>query len=285
MRTQPKALRIALFVEGSEAAASRRRDDLSSLWRTLCTTIGAMEPSIVFPISKKHLVAMDQGTARAGRRPAISGASEGLDDFFKRQLTNTPFDTAIVAWDLAPPWATNSAGCRWQETIDLYASMERRARLPEPFLSWVRSRYQELLSRQNAQARPRPLRLQPGAILPLCMETSLESWFIDERNGRLGNDNCLRNALSVRGRKVRDWPASLTLGDRRSAKDYLVAAIVAAQRLRPLPEEIKRVRGGWDTNQEGWGHYLASALSKHCAETWQSHPIAVRLAELLSASR
>lgn len=282
MGPQPGPLRIALFVEGSQAAASRRGDDLRSLWETLCATIGVTRPEIVFPIDKKYLLALNLDTAEGGQRTKVSGASEGLDDLLRRHYGRTPFDVAIVAWDLTPPWAMVTPDrCRWRETTAMYTHMVRRSRLPEPFLAWTKKREQDLRGRARPSARTGAPRLERGAILPLCMESCFESWFIDERSGVCTGKNGLRQALQVKGQRVLGWPEAFSKGDRRSAKSYLTDAIAAVRRLRPPHPLTNKIRRGWDDNQESWARFLAEALSSADPETRRAHPIAMRLAELL----
>ena len=282
MRPQPEPLRIALFVEGSQAAASRRGDDLRSLWETLCATIGVARPEIVFPIDKKYLLALNLDTAQGGQRTKMSGASEGLDDLLRRHYGRTPFDAALVAWDLTPPWAMVTPDrCRWQETVAMYAHMVRRRRLPEPFLSWADRRAQELQGRDRPSARTGAPPLERGAILPLCMESCFESWFVDERQGVCTGKNGLRQVLQVTGQRVLGWPEPFSKGDQRSAKNYLKDAISAVRRLRPPHPLTNKIRRGWDDNQESWARFLAEALAARDPKAWRTHPIATRLAELL----
>lgn len=285
MKRPGPALRIALFVEGSETPSSRRGDNLKSLWVAISKTLGALPPDLVFPISKKLLIALSHDLP-AHQQDRMSGAAEGLDDLMRRQLAQSPFDLAIVAWDLAPPWAMRGdvLRCRWNETKSMYAHMARRARLPEPFLSWVQKRTDELESRTLASARSGPPARGPGAILPLCMESCFESWFVDERAGLCSGKNGLRQALDVSGRQLRGWPGPFKPGDRRDAKGYVEDAIHAARRLRPPPAPVQRIQQSWITNQEGWATYLAQTLHTQDAAAWCAHPIAQRLSELLPSA-
>ena len=64
-----KPLRVALFVEGSLDP----RGFFEKLWKQeLTEALGLRQVDYVFPISKKHLVAMDP------KNPKMSGAGEPL---------------------------------------------------------------------------------------------------------------------------------------------------------------------------------------------------------------
>lgn len=99
------ALRVALFVEGSENRAIRRGPLLVKMWTQLADALGIEGFSRVEPISKKHLVAMDPGL------PTMSGAGEALDQLMARCLEREPFDAAVVAWDLVPPKDADAGFC------------------------------------------------------------------------------------------------------------------------------------------------------------------------------
>jgi hypothetical protein len=110
-------LRIALFVEGSLAPPPPRGQQrpLDRIWNEDLRRALDLRPfTLIEPISKRHLVAMDPGN------PPMSGAGEPLDALMARKLQGNAFDVAVIAWDLVPAWNPEGAYCRWQETLDLY---------------------------------------------------------------------------------------------------------------------------------------------------------------------
>lgn len=262
-------MRVALFVEASDPPAGSA-PSLLEVWQGICADLGVLDPAQVYPISKGHLVAMDPGKTK------MPGRSEGLDDLLKRMHSRDDFDAAVVLWDLQPAWSHEQGACRWEETQALYRHMASRARLPEPFLSWVKQRSQDLAQRAQPSARssaPIPSR---GAILPVCMEPEFEGWLLQD-------ESALKQVLGVSGQQLRGWPPDLSLRrGGQKAKNLLASAIVAAQSLKPLPEACRKIRGDWRTNQPGWTLYLCRALARHDPVTWRNHPIADRLRELLS---
>src|SRR5690606_920875 len=92
-------MKVALFVEGGAAPVQNRRDPpLQKIWDQLTRVLQCEAIALLVPISKKNLVAMDPA------EPKSSGAGEALDQLMARHLDQTPFDAAIVAWDLVPAW-------------------------------------------------------------------------------------------------------------------------------------------------------------------------------------
>ena len=91
-------MRWALFVEGSEPSA---KPTLAEVWDDICKQLSLQPPCAVFPISKKHLLAMDP------MNPKMSGAAEGLDALLTRKWQSQSqqgqgvFDAAVILWDLS----------------------------------------------------------------------------------------------------------------------------------------------------------------------------------------
>lgn len=264
-------MRWALFVEGSEPSA---KPTLAEVWDDICKQLSLQPPCAVFPISKKHLLAMDP------INPKMSGAAEGLDALLTRKWQSQSqqgqgvFDAAVILWDLYPAWSKVGTACRWQETLALYQHMQTRKRLPPLFDAWVGSRHQALTTRAVASARIAPVSLAPGAILPLCMVPEFEDWLCQD-------EASLKVALELTGQRTpRKWPDfSVTAGLR--PKKQLSQAIAAVQSVAPLPKVCGRVRGNWHTNQLGWTRYLCKELIRQDANRWSSHPIPRRLREIL----
>lgn len=263
-------LRVALFVEGGERPLPPRqtRSALELMWNEhLPGALGLRAFSSVIPISKKHLVAMDPAN------PAMSGAGEALDALMVRTMNRSPFDAAVVAWDLVPAWNTEAGYCRWQETLDLYCHLSRREILPAPWRQQAGSRLQELQGRPVPSARLRPAKLERHQVLPLCMDPVFESLLLQD-------EAAVKRALGLKG-KVPRWPDSW--GDRsekRPDEKLLAPAVFAAQSTKPMPAIISGVRGSLRTNKDGWGEFLLRRLLAEDKDHVVGHPIARRLAEI-----
>lgn len=252
-------MRVALFVEGSSAPPGRAT--LDHAWNSILESAGLRSFDRYYPISKTHLVAMDPS------KPKMSGAAEGFDDYVRRMHQRDSFDAVVVAWDLAPPWDTSAPGCRWQETLSIYDNIQKRKRIPDPFLSWASGRYMELKARKNPSARTALPKLEKGSIWPVCMEPEFESLLISD-------EKALKRAVGLSGVQARNWPSRKINQNKR----FLAEAIVAASQ-----DIKKRIRGDWRTNQYGWCEYLVKQLA---AESyWASHQVVLRLREILSQDR
>lgn len=267
-------LRVALFVEGSTVPLPKHKQQpLEGIWNgCLADALGFDRFDPIVPISKKHLVAMDP------RNPPMSGAGEALDALMKRILDRQTYDVAVVAWDLIPAWNPRESYCRWEETLSLYRFLAGSRILPDFWKERAAKRYDELCSRDVPNERRRPPILQPGIVLPVCMEPMFESLLVQD-------EAAVRRALGIQGRNVGGWPGR-GWGDpqeRRPDENILAPAIRAVSRLRPNPQVCRIVGGDLKTKKDEWGELLLRKLLKdgHVRSQILAHPIPRRLAELL----
>ncbi len=244
--------RVALFVEGSTDASecSRRADPLVSIWNDLlCESVGVPKFEFIYPMSKKHLVAMDP------RNPTMSGGAEPFDEYLARMLKDDKFEAAVVAWDLVPSWNPNDEYCRYQETLDLYQFLgqSKSESLEEIWKTQAQQRHAELKAMSKEQ-RLSPPRLRSGMVLALCMEPMFEVLMtFDEK--------AVRRALGLKqtpdGWPNKDWGNhKLKTPDRT----LLQPAIGSLRRVRPKPACVRQVGGDFVTNKNGWGEYLLRKL-------------------------
>lgn len=263
-------LRVALFVEGGASPPAPRQTSsaLELMWNDhLPRALGLRAFSSVIPISKKHLVAMDPAN------PAMSGAGEALDALMVRTLNRSPFDAAVVAWDLVPAWNADAGYCRWRETLDLYCHLSRREVLPAPWREQAGRRLQELQGRPVPSARLRSPKLEQHQVLPLCMDPVFESLLLQD-------EAAVKRALGLNG-KVAKWPTSWgDTTETRPDEKLLAPAIHAAQSTKPMPAILSGVRGSMRTNKDGWGEFLLRRLLAEDKDNVVGHPIARRLAEI-----
>ncbi len=268
-------LRVALFVEGSTAPPTARgREALEQIWNQhLGRALGLQPFAPIVPIGKTHLVAMDP------RRPPMSGAGERLDQLMARVLTTRPFDAAVVAWDLVPAWNPQGEFCRWNETVDLYRFLAESDCLPAAWKEKARRRFEDLSRRHSPASRSGPPALEPGMVLPLCMEPMFETLLVQD-------EAAARRALGVSGRAIHGWPRQ-GWGDpqERHPDDRVLApAIRSLQRLRPRPRILGTVRGDMRTNKDGWGEYLLRQMlgDERARPLILSHALSRRLSEARS---
>lgn len=266
-------LRVALFVEGghSPLPVRQKASSLDLIWKEhLPGALGLRAFSMVVPISKKHLVAMDPSN------PPMSGAGEGLDQLMARMLKREPFDAAVIAWDLRPPWNPEIKYCRWQETLDLYRYLSRGEGLPAPWRQRAKQRLGELEARRSPSARSRVPRLARYEILGLCMDPMFESLLVQD-------EAAVKRALGLGG-NVPGWPSQGWRDPDEHQPDIrlLAPAIEAARSMKPGPKVIAGVRGSLRMNKDGWGEFLLKRLLADATARAQvlAHPLSRRLSEI-----
>ncbi|MFL6260495.1 MAG: hypothetical protein ACJ76Y_12345 [Thermoanaerobaculia bacterium] len=268
-------LRIALFAEGSESPPTKRgRQVLETLWNEdLGRALNLRRFDLVVPISKTHLVAMDP------RNPPMSGAGEQLDQLLDRVLKKTPFDVAVVAWDLVPAWNPKGEFCRWIETVDLYRFLAESNCLPEVWRTSAGERFQELSQRATPGSRRRLPPLRPGMVLPVCMEPVFEGMLVRD-------EGAVRRALGIEGMAVKGWPRQGwgDAQDMRPDLSILTPAVRALRALEPKRPILRTIHGDMKTHKSEWVELLLRRLleDKRSRSHVLSHPIARRLSELLS---
>lgn len=267
-------LKVALFVEGSHAPLPRHRQQpLDGIWNGCfgeALDLHRFDP--IVPISKTHLVAMDPDN------PPMSGAGEALDVLLARMLKLHSFEIAVVAWDLVPAWNPAGSFCRWEETLKLYRYLARSKVLPPPWKEQAVKRYKELSQRNTPSDRARPPALQPGMVLPLCMEPMFESVLVLD-------EAAAKRALGVQGRSVSTWPNQGwgDLRERRPDENVLAPAIRAVSRLRPKLQACRVVGGDLKTKKNEWGEYLLRRMlnDERVRTRVLGHPLSKRLSELV----
>jgi len=271
-----QGLRFALFVEGSVTQPSRGPSPLEAIWRDcLGEALALYRFNPIVPINKKHLVAMDP------RKPRMSGGGEALDQLIVRMMKRTPFDAAVVAWDLVPAWNPEGAFCRWEETLDLYRFLAESESLPQQWKEQAAMRYSDLRRRPSPGTRKTPLRLEQGIVLPICMEPMFESLLTQD-------EAAVRRALGVKktpkGWPSRGWADPQT---RRPDSEVLSPAIRSLFGIRPKPGVLRKIHGDMITHKNEWGELLLREMlaDERAQAAILGHPIAVRLKELLSRNR
>lgn len=264
-------LRVALFVEGGENTLPARspRSSLEQIWNeALPAALNLRKFSVVVPISKKHLVALDPSN------PPMSGAGEALDQLMGRVLARTPFDAAVIAWDLVPAWNPEDSYCRWEETLNLYRFLSQRESLPPPWRMQAEQRLQELENRSAPSARMRPPQLKRHAILGLCMDPMFEGLLVQD-------EAAAKWALGLKG-NVSAWPSSGWADPRERHPDsnILAPAVLAAQSAKS--KVLVGVRGAWRMNKDGFGEFLLRRLLADdvARPKLLAHPLSKRLAEI-----
>lgn len=264
------ALKIAFFVEGSEAPAVRRSADaFQELWiEALPLALNLERPERVVPISKKHLIAMDRSL------PRMSGAGERLDQLMARELSRRSFDVAAVVWDLLPVWCPPQKACRWDETKALYEGISRSDVLGDAWTRAAAARLSELNSRPRPSMRVGPPELQPHAVVGVCMEPVFEALL-------LGDEGLVRKGLGVRNRAVRGWPRPWAIdASRRCDLDLLGPALEACRRAKPRPPIYTKIPPSMRTHKNEWALHLLRFLAEERTPQLARHPISRRLIEL-----
>jgi hypothetical protein len=268
------SLRVALFVEGSDAPVPKHKQQpLHAIWNDCFgEALGLHRFNPIVPISKTHLVAMDPGN------PPMSGAGEAFDSLLARMLRFHHFDLAVIAWDLVPAWNPTGSFCRWEETLKLYRFLAASNVLPEAWKEQAVKRYEELSRRKNPGDRNHPPTLRPGMVLPVCMEPMFESVLVQD-------EAAVKRALGIQGRSIAGWPGQRwgDLRERRPDESILAPAIRAVSRVRPKIQACRVVRGDMKTNKNGWGEYLLRRMlnDQLVRSRLLDHPISKRLAELV----
>jgi len=269
-------MQVALFVEGSEAPPRRRgKAPLEQIWTDdLGEVLDLHEFDPIIPISKKHLVAMDP------EKPKMSGAGEALDQMIVRYLAKSPFEAAVVAWDLVPAWNPEGKFCRFNETLNLYRFLADSQYLPCLWVEQAGRRYRDLSSRPSPGERESPPSLVAGMVLALCMEPMFETILVQDEGGVL-------RSLEIKERPE-GWPRQGWADPKELHPDtrVLAPAVSAARRIRPKLKAVRQVPGDMRTNKDGWGEYLLRGLlaDPTSRPVVLEQPLVRRLAEVASRS-
>jgi hypothetical protein len=249
-----------------DAAVHDRRAWLDRIWNEHLGRMVGSEPfAPIVPISKKDLIAMDPRVPRAP-------GSEPLDMKLVRAGAGSEFDAAIVAWDLQPQWNGMESFCRWNETLRFYELLGASRVLPDAWRRSAVARRDDYASRPHPGSRPRPPRLERGAVFPLCMDPEFESLLT-------ADEAALKRALAVTDR-IHDWPTAWRDRGMRQPGDLLLGKAIEAL---PRQNAARRVvRGGWRQRKNEWGEYVLRRLiaSPGGRDRIAAHPIVARLREL-----
>ncbi len=267
------ALRVALFVEGSENRVNRRGPLLAEMWKRLAEGLDIAGFCRVEPISKRQLVAMDP------EQPPMSGAGEALDQLMARCLAREPFDAAVVAWDLVPPKDKDAGFCRWRETLDLYRLIGTSSILPGPWRAAAARRHVEMMSRMVPSHRRQPHRVASNEIVAVCMDPMFEALLLQKEQHVL-------RALSI-DRRPPGWPSQGwgSVMTRELDRDVLTPMIDAlrAGPSKQWPRVAKTIRAD-ARNKDPWLEYLLRRLldDPEARALVLAHPICRRLYECLA---
>jgi hypothetical protein len=268
--TNPK---VVLFVEGEFAPRHRGPDPLTSIWRDrLPAGLGLVPIQRLVPISKKDIVAMD-------RKSRLSGAGAvPLDARIVAALRAEEFDIALIAWDLLPPWNKNLEVRRCEEVVRLFRGLAGSQVLPPLWRDHAQQRVQEFEARRAGAAYPGPPRLVPNSILAVCMEPTFESLL-------LCCERAIRDALGVESAGRIGWPS----WDQHTMRPELILqkAIQVVRQLQARPRVMGQIRGDMITAKNEWGEYFLRRIldDERCREAFLSHPIALRLRDLMDRGR
>ncbi len=263
-------VRTALFVEGSTGILQPRlKSAFQEIWnRHIAASVGFQEFQIIEPISKKTLIAMYPETP-------VSGRDIPLDSRIAKTLSEKPFDIAVIAWDLMPPWDPTAKKCRWEETLKLYNGLRASKKLPKVWRDRAEARYQELTHRQFPSDRRSLQPFASGEVYAVCMEPMFESLLI----------LCERSVRTILGyppnSRGTDWPRWEKSA--LSADKLLDSAIKAARQAKSKAVALKHINGGMHNAKNEWGEYfLREMLSDEvCRAKIEQHPLFRRLSELL----
>lgn len=270
-------LRVALFAEGSgDSVASKRESGaLARIWGSLLPgALGCASQILVFPFSKRDLVALDRD------KPAPTG-SIPLDVLIASKLSGPErIDAILIAWDLQPPWDPNGERCRWQETLDLYRFLGQSAalaRLPGDWRARAQARHLELRARPTPGTRPHPHRLTRHEIAAVCMEPMFEAILLDEPG--------IFAALGLPRRtplwpNAKEWKAR---GLRTPDQSVLKPAIDAARASKVRARIVDQIGGDLKTRKNEWGAHLLESLltSESTRARCLARPLPRRLGEVL----
>lgn len=219
-----QTLRVAVFAEGSANQA------FTNIWqRNLPALLGVRSVAPVIPINKKHLLAMDSKT------PTMSGSAEPLDELMARTSKSTPFDAAIIAWDLYPMWAGRGTSmCRWIETVALFEALSLSRVLDTSWVTMALNKYNDLLARPTPSHRAGPPKVAHHGIYALCMDSEFESLLV-------ADEQSVRRALGIDNLHIKDWPKWKQKG-RPDPVELLNRALDAVKAHTPRPASFPKIR-------------------------------------------
>lgn len=247
-------LRVALFVEGANFTDLRGREELSSLWRTLCKKCDVVVPCAVVGFSKSQLRKMERNST------IVESGPPPLHFLVAQHYDLEPFDRAIIAFDAFPEnQEVVPKGCQHEE-IDfvLRHFADASGFLPPQIIeaaAQLRRHYGTPAERREARST--------GALELLYMRPNFEALLVCD-------EPTVKRALLGHGEKAPSkWPAFNT-HDRNPDQRSLPAAVDCASRAVRA-----KVRGKFSENKHGWAEYIvrhATAQSR-----MMNHPIAQRL--------
>jgi hypothetical protein len=249
--------RIALFAEGQAAPDARGLgDEFTSLWTEILARAGVRGSLKVHGFHKGHVVSMTPALMRY----------EPIDLLIKRVHAKQPFDVLVIAFDREPRHQGLQRSCRHEEVDMLLAGLGGSTNLPAPFradAAKLRSHYSA--NPRRAPRRPgRPPRLSVDVV---CMEPCFEGILLEDQSG-------LRDALGLKGKKVREWPK----WDTRTARpdrEVIAKAIACA-----VPEVRRMMRKPFLEDKHGWARFLFGKLPDE-SPVW-SHAVIDRLRTVLA---
>lgn len=264
--------KIALFVEGSlPPRHTPGKAPLELIWlRHLVNHLHLLPIDRLIPISKKAITLLDPTLGTISGVGAIP-----LDVRLATEYKRRPFDAAVVAWDLHPPWDTTARPCRRQEVIGLYAGLAESDALPPEWKRWSDARCRDI--NDSATGKFPPLRLEQYAVIPVCMEPMFESILIQCEKTILASLGLSRTGGT-------EWPRWKT--DHPNPSDLIAQALGVAARVRPKPAVFRQIRGDFHTAKNEWGEYFIRAIlaDDKCKQVISQHPLPHRLSRILRRS-
>jgi hypothetical protein len=259
-----------LFVEGSAGPS------LDRLWRERIPVLFRLHPfERVVGISKHHLVAMTN--ANLGLKHRTSTISLGLDALIARELQAKPFDCAVVAWDLVPPWdsSADAQACLREEALLLYGGLSRSQVLPESWRQNAERRHQEIQAHKRKMLSAGPPRPAPNEVLTVCMEPEFEGLLLHEAG--------VRSVLGVTGKSVRDWPKTWNRPLQTRPSETLSKAIEAARRVKPKPPIFRKLGRSMREAKHDWAQLFLEEASAGFRKHLLQHAISTRLTDVVGA--
>lgn len=237
--------KVVLFVEGQTASRPRRADPLNVIWQNhLVSALKLQKIDRVVPINKKNLLLMDPDLP-------ISGVGNiALDKRIAKELEVSPFDVALIAWDLHPAWSKDPDMCLRDEVLRLYRGIASSTALHDSWKRIASIRLEALLNRRVGHRLRKPV-LKNGTVLTLCMEPTFESLL-------MSSEQVMRDLFEVKDGGRIEWPTWSSFAGK--PEDLIQRCIKSAARIRPKPTILKIIGGDMITAKNEWGEFLLRTI-------------------------
>jgi hypothetical protein len=260
-------MRVLLCVEGSHAFnPGQAVNEFDNLWiQTIGAALGGARHELaLLPLNKGNLVA-------ASGAPVVGAAP--FQVLLAAAISRSAAEAVVVIWDLVPPWAPDAPTCRWNECIALLRAVADDPDLAAPWRDAAARLLQEYEGRPQHAKQSRQSRVTANGIELVCIHMEFESLL-------LVHEGAVREALGLRGQRIREWPRwPASILEERDPKAVVAQAVRLADRA-----VRRRVRGDMRTNPHGWAAHLLSSIlaSEQARAALDAHPAWDRLRQLLS---